>query len=169
MTTLLRVLIVEDSPDDAELMALRLAEEGFQPEWQRVQTEPDYRAALEAPPDLILADWSLPQFSGVRALQLMRECGLDIPFVIVSGSIGEEAAVDAVRQGAYDYVLKDRPARLGQAVTRALEEKRGRDDKRQAEQVLAYERDLLHTLMDNLPDAIYFKDTDSRFTRINKA
>jgi PAS domain S-box-containing protein len=136
MTTPLRVLIVEDSPDDAELMALRLAEEGFQPEWRQVQTEPDYLAALEAPPDLILADWSLPQFSGLRALQLARERDLDVPFVIVSGSIGEEAAIEALRLGASDYVLKDRPVRLGQAVTHALEEKRVRDEKRQAEQAL---------------------------------
>jgi PAS domain S-box-containing protein len=169
MTTPLRVLIVEDSPDDAELMALHLAEEGFQPEWQQVQTEPDYRAALETPPDLILADWSLPQFSGLRALRLMRERGLEVPFVIVSGSIGEEAAIEAMRQGACDYVLKDRPARLGQAVKRALEEKQLRDERQEAERALVYEHDLLHTLMDNLPDAIYFKDTDSRLTRINKA
>jgi two-component system cell cycle sensor histidine kinase/response regulator CckA len=141
MTTPLRVLIVEDSPDDAELMALHLAEEGFQPDWRRVQTEPDYRAALEAPPDLILADWSLPQFSGLRALQLMREHGLDVPFVIVSGSIGEEAAVECMKQGAADYLLKDRLARLGQAVERALAEKSLRDERaRLEEQVRRQER-----------------------------
>lgn len=118
----LKVLIVEDLPSDAELMVLRLESEGFRFEWRRVQTEPEYLAALDARPELILADWHLPQFSGQRALQLLRERGLKTPFIIVSGGIGEEAAVDALRQGASDYVLKDRPARLGPAVRRALEE-----------------------------------------------
>jgi PAS domain S-box-containing protein len=137
MPTPLRVLVVEDLADDTELMLLRLTKEGFRPEWMRVQTEAEYVAALAAQPDLILADWSLPQFSGLAALQLMRERGLDIPFIIVSGSVGEEAAVDALRQGAYDYVLKDRPARLGQAARHALEEKRSREERKQAEQKIA--------------------------------
>ncbi len=136
MTTPLRVLIVEDTPDDAELMALRLEEEGFRPEWQRAETEAEYLAALEPPPDLILADWTLPGFSGLRALGLMRQRGLDIPFIIVSGSIGEEAAIDALRQGAYDYVIKDRPARLGPAVRHALEDKLQREERRRAEETL---------------------------------
>ncbi|MDH7487702.1 MAG: PAS domain-containing protein [Anaerolineae bacterium] len=197
MTTPLRVLIVEDNPDDAELMVLRLVEEGFRPQWQLVGTEAEYLAALEPPPDLILADWRLPHFSGLRALQLLRQRGLDIPFVIVSGSIGEEAAVDAMRQGAYDYVLKDRPARLGLAVRHALEEKRIRqerqqteealraaletanqsrrvllgvlEDQKQAQEALAAERNLLRTLIDNLPDAIYVKDTAGRFLAANTA
>ena len=121
MTANLRVLIVEDHPEDAELMARLLKEDGFKFKWQRVETEPDYLEALETRPDLILADWTLPKFSGQRALNLMQERDLDIPFIIVSGTIGEESAVAAMREGAYDYVLKDRPARLGQAVRRALD------------------------------------------------
>jgi PAS domain S-box-containing protein len=135
--TVLRVLIVEDVPDDAELVLMHLAAEGFQPEWTRVQTAAAYAAALDATPDLILADWSLPQFSGLAALRKMQERGLDIPFIIVSGSIGEEAAVAALRQGAHDYVLKDRPARLGQAVRHALREKQARDERKHAEQKIA--------------------------------
>ncbi len=137
MPTPLRVLIVEDTPDDAELVLMHLAAEGFQPEWTRVQTEAAYAAALDAAPDLILADWSLPQFSGLAALHKMQERELDIPFIIVSGSIGEEAAVAALRQGAHDYVLKDRPARLGQAVRHALREKQARDERKHAEQKIA--------------------------------
>jgi response regulator RpfG family c-di-GMP phosphodiesterase/putative methionine-R-sulfoxide reductase with GAF domain len=134
----LRVLIIEDTPDDAELMVLHLTKGGFQPEWQRVETEPDFLAALGADPDLILTDWRLPQFGGLRALQLMQERGLDIPFIIVSGSIGEETAIDALRQGACDYVLKDRPARLGQAVQHALESKRLRQERKQAEEQIRF-------------------------------
>ncbi len=129
----LQVLIVEDLPDDAELMAMRLEEEGFKPEWKRVQTEQDFLKALEERPDLILADWSLPQFSGLRALELMNERGLNIPFILVSGSIGEEAAINALHQGACDYILKDRSKRLGQAVRHTLESRRHQQEKEQAE------------------------------------
>jgi DNA-binding NtrC family response regulator len=140
MTEPLRVLIIEDRPSDAELMVLRLEDEGFDPEWVRVETEAAYVAKLDAMPDLILSDWSLPRFSGLQALHLLRETGLDIPFVIVSGGIGEEAAVDAVHQGADDYVFKDRLARLGPAIRRALEAKRLRDERRRVESSTAAQR-----------------------------
>lgn len=117
----LRLLIVEDDPADAELMALELRRSGFDVAWERVQTEPDYLARLENPPDIILADYAMPQFSGVRALELLQEQGLGIPFVVVSGTIGEEAAAAIIKQGATDYVLKNRLGRLGAAVTRALQ------------------------------------------------
>ncbi|MEW8691140.1 MAG: EAL domain-containing protein [Candidatus Thiodiazotropha endolucinida] len=119
----LNILIVEDLPYDAELMALRLRDEGFDLDYTRVQGETAYIKALEKSPDIILCDWHLPQFSGQRALSLLRQQHLDIPFIIVSGGIGEEAAIDALRQGANDYVLKDRPARLGEAVKRVLADK----------------------------------------------
>ena len=124
MTTALRVLIIEDVPDEAELMVRHLSQAGLTLDWRRVDTEAEFLTELGSLPTSILADWRLPHFSGLRALQVMPERGLDIPFVIVSGSIGEETAIDAMRQGAYDYVLKDRPARLGQAVEHALGDKR---------------------------------------------
>ncbi len=136
MTEPLRVLIVEDRASDAELMVLRLADDGFDPEWVRVETEAEFLVALDAAPNLILCDWSLPTFSGLKALQVVRERGLDIPLLIVSGSVGEEAAIEALHQGADDYVLKDRPARLGAAVRRALEAKRLRDEHRLADAAL---------------------------------
>lgn len=129
----LRLLIVEDNADDAELMVMRLEEEGFSLEWQRVQTEKDYLKALEERPDFILADWKLPQFSGLRALELLNKSNLDIPFILVSGSIGEEAAIDILHRGASDYILKDRFKRLGQSVRRVLESRQYQKDKKQAE------------------------------------
>jgi len=133
MSQTLRLLIVEDMPDDAELMVMRLEDEGFNLDWQRVQTEEDFLRVLEEKPDFILADWALPQFSGLRALELLNERGLDIPLILVSGSIGEEAAIDALHRGASDYILKDRSKRLGQAVHRILESRRYQQEKEQAE------------------------------------
>src|SRR6266498_143837 len=112
MTDPLRALIVEDVPDDAELVALNLSAGGFSLDWKRVDNEAAFLDCLDPPPDLIVADWSLPRFSGLRALELIRARDLDIPFIIVSGSIGEEAAFAALRLGAYDYVLEARPSCL---------------------------------------------------------
>jgi glycogen phosphorylase len=120
----LHALIVEDSPSDAELMVGELLRSGFDLVWHRVDSEADYLARLEQPPDIILADYALPQFSGLRALELLQQQGLAIPFILVSGTIGEEAAVAAMKQGATDYVLKDRMGRLGAAVMCALQGER---------------------------------------------
>ncbi len=117
----LHLLMVEDSPTDAEVVALRLEEEGLDFDWVRVDTEEAFRRAVASEPDIILCDWNLPTFSGQRALQVRGELGLDVPFIIVSGRVGEEAAIGALQQGADDYVLKDRLARLGTAIRRALE------------------------------------------------
>jgi len=120
----LRTVICEDNAADAELMARQARRDGFELDWRRVETEPDFVAALHPAPDLILADYSMPRFSGLRALDLLRESGLDIPFILVSGTLGEEAAVEAMKRGATDYLMKDHVTRLGHAVERALAEKR---------------------------------------------
>lgn len=153
MEQYLRLLIVEDVPDDAELMVMHLEEEGFDVKWQRVQTEKDFLKALEEEPDFILADWSLPSFSGLRALTLLKEKHLDIPFILISGSIGEEAAIDALHQGASDYILKDRSKRLGQAVRRTLDSRRYRKEKERAETDLKRrlaELEVLYTMSTSL-------------------
>lgn len=130
----LHVLVLEDNPIDAEMIIRELCRSGFEPEWKRVETEVDFMTALGTPPDLILSDCSMPHFDGLRAALLLRERGLDIPFILVSGTIGEDAAVEAMLHGATDYLLKDRIARLGPAVERALGAKRLRDEQRQAEE-----------------------------------
>lgn len=127
----LRILMVEDNPADAELILRNLDKAGLDPQWKRVETEDDFLAELKPELDIILSDHSLPTFSGPRALELLNETGLDIPFIIISGTIGEEIAVTAMRLGAADYLLKDRLARLPQAVTQAIQQRRAR---RQAEE-----------------------------------
>ncbi len=154
MTKPLDILIVEDSSDDAELMIIGLSKERFIFNWRRVDNEYDYLAELKSPPDLILADWSLPRFNGLRALRLLRDLKLDIPFIIVSGSIGEDVAIDAIRQGAHDYVLKDRTARLGPAVRNALEDKRLREERERSEEKLRESEEKYRMVVENASDAI---------------
>ena len=153
MSSTLNVLILEDRPADAELMLHELRRAGFDPVWERVDTEADYLSRLDPALDVILADYSLPQFDGVRALQLMQERGLDIPFIIVSGTIGEDVAVAAMKQGAADYLLKDRLARLGPAVAHALEQKRLRDEKQKADEALRESEAKYRTLFELASDA----------------
>jgi len=123
MKAKLRLLMVEDSDADAELMARNLAKAGLQVDIHRVDTERDFVQALQKiEPDVILSDFSLPQFDGLRALDIAVLHAPETPFIFVSGTIGEERAIDALRRGATDYVLKTNLPRLGAAVERALRE-----------------------------------------------
>src|SRR6185437_4247499 len=118
----LNVLIVEDSADDAELLLEHLRDAGFAPAWKRVETEAQYAGSLSDRIDLVFSDFSLPQFSTFRALELLQKSHLEIPFVVVSGTIGDESAVDILKAGATDYVLKSHLSRVGPVVRRALKE-----------------------------------------------
>jgi PAS domain S-box-containing protein len=132
----LKVLIAEDNPADAELMVRELRRAGFEPDWQRVDTEAAYLERLDSGLDLVLSDYAMPQFSGLRALELLKQRGLEVPLIIVSGTIGEDTAVAAMKVGAADYLLKDRLTRLGTAVTHALAESRSRRERRQSDEAL---------------------------------
>ena len=152
----LNFLVLEDSAADAELMIEALRESGFDPSFRRVDTKDAYLRELDHPPDLILSDYSMPQFTAEDALRLMKERGLDLPFIIVSGCIGEDMAVECMKAGAADYLLKDRLGRLGHAVTQALERKRLLEEKRQAEQRLFLET--FHDSLTGLPNRALFMD-----------
>lgn len=129
----LRVLIVEDSAADAELVVMELRRAGLAPQVTRVDTREALAQALsEGPWDVIIADYLLPGWSGVGALALTRERDVDVPFIIVSGTIGEETAVEAMKAGAHDYLLKENLRRLGPAVERELREAQVRRERRQA-------------------------------------
>jgi two-component system, cell cycle sensor histidine kinase and response regulator CckA len=169
MPRLLKVLLVEDNPEDAELVVRELTRAGFKPDWVRVDSEAAFLQRLGQDIDLVLSDYRMPGFGGLRALELLKESGLKIPFILISGTIGEEGAVLAMKSGVTDYLLKDRLARLGPAVTHALQEGQARRERLQAEQTLASERSLLRTLIDLLPDAIYVKDREARFVVANVA
>ena len=140
MNELLRVLIIEDSEDDAELLAIALEDGGYNVIHRRVDTKAGMQAALEEPQswDIVIADYSMPQFSAIAALEVLKEWGLDLPFVIVSGKIGEDTAVAAMKAGAHDYLVKGKLSRLIPAVQRELREAVLREEYRAAQKRLRY-------------------------------
>ena len=162
MATPLNILIVEDSPNDADLVLFELRRAGYTPAWKRVETESDFLAELKKLPDIVLSDYSLPQFSGLRAAELLQKSGLNIPFILISGTVGEDAAVEAMKLGATDYLLKDRLVRLAQSVERALEQKRLGDERNQTQKELTWKTALLEAQVDSALDAILVVDEHTR-------
>ena len=136
--TEIRILLVEDNVDDAFLLERFLSRHGFRPAMIRVETEDELRAELaKIPlPEIILADYNLPNFSGPQALQILHSTGLDIPFIMLSGAVSEETAVEAMRSGAQDYVSKQNLLRLIPAIQRELNEAEARRNRLAAEQAL---------------------------------
>lgn len=132
----LSVVLVEDNPLDAELVIGALGADGMKFTWIRVQTEAEFVDALSTAPDIVLSDYDLPQFSGLLALDLLRRRHPETPFILISGTIGEDTAVEAMRKGATDYLLKDRLARLGTAVRNALAESKLLQERRNTDEQL---------------------------------
>src|SRR5438309_11051226 len=117
MSKSLRVLVVDDSEDDAMLLTRELRRGGHEVNFQRVDTPPAMSSALAKDPwDLVISDYTMPRFSGLEALELLQKKAIDIPFIMVSGSIGEETAVNVMKAGAQDYLMKDNLTRLTPSV-----------------------------------------------------
>jgi PAS domain S-box-containing protein len=154
MKTAINILIVEDSQDYEDLLVRELRRAGFDPKWKRVETEPEFLAELKKSPDIILSDYSMPQFSGLRAAQLTKESGTGIPFILISGTVGEETAAAAMKQGATDFLLKDRLGRLGSAVSRALQEAQDRRESNRLEDERRISEARYRALFDHTPDGI---------------
>jgi diguanylate cyclase (GGDEF)-like protein/PAS domain S-box-containing protein len=170
MDSQVRVLFVEDQPLDAELCEHELRRAGLKFESRRVYTRASFTEALASfAPDLILSDFSMPtDLDGFAALGLARERAADVPFVFVSGTIGEERAVEAMKAGATDYVLKDKLNRLGAVVMRALGEARERRDKLHAQAELQSSETRFRSFMQHLPARASIRDLDGRYTYVNE-
>ena len=155
MNTPLRVLIVEDSESDAGLIVRRLQQAGYDLVHERVETAGEMRTALTKPDwDIVLADYKMPQFSASAALEILKASGRDLPFIIVSGTIGEEKAVAMMKAGAHDYVMKHNLARLVPAVARELGEAERRREHRRAEEALLASEATLSSILRAAPIGI---------------
>jgi PAS domain S-box-containing protein len=155
----LRILDLEDDPLDTELVQANLAEGGIACEIVRVQTREEFEASLmNGDFDLVLSDYSLPSFDGLSALELAKEIRPEVPFILVSGAIGEERAIEALKRGATDYVLKQRLERLVPAVRRAVREAEERTERRRAEEALGRSEERYRTLVEQIPAVTYIQE-----------
>jgi len=170
MTQALRILNIEDSEDDALLIARRLRKAGYDLATRRVDCREDMvRALREEEWDLALCDHSLPNFDITSALEVIKQSGLDLPLVIVSGAIDEKSAVAAMRGGARDYVMKGNLDRLIPVIERELLSRQIRAQKSEAESALAAQIKFLQDLIETIPAAIFYKDKDGNYLGCNKS
>jgi PAS domain S-box-containing protein len=161
----LRVLIVEDSVEDTLLIAAELQRGGLDPVYERVETAASVQAALEVHDwDLIVCDYSMPQWTGPAALAIYQQTGLDIPFISVSGTVGEETVAEMMKAGAHDYVMKSHLVRLVPAVRRELRAAQERRGHRQAEAISTY----LASIVQSCDDAIIGKTLDGTVVSWNR-
>jgi PAS domain S-box-containing protein/diguanylate cyclase (GGDEF)-like protein len=164
-----RFLVVEDRPEDAELMIRELGRASFPFNWSLATTEAEFIAALESPPDLILSDYSMPGFGAVRALEILRTRGSDIPLLVITASLGDAAAAECMKLGADDYLLKDRLGRLREAVAQALEKKRLKDERQKADRALRESERLNKAIIDSAIDCIITIDQEGKIVDFNPA
>jgi len=165
----LNVLSLEDNVADFEIIGEQLIAAGYNLNITRVDTESGFASLITGNKyDIILADFNLPGFDAFGALRLYNEICPTVPFICVSGSIGEETAIELLKLGAVDYVLKDRPERLPFAVKRALEEAKEKEIRRRAENELRNSEEIFRCFMEFSPIYVFFKDEDIRAIRLSK-
>jgi PAS domain S-box-containing protein len=159
----IRVLIVEDMEDDALLVVRELERGGFNPTYELVETESAMTAALESKEwDLILSDYAMPQFNAMGAIKVWRKTGAHLPFIIISGTIGEDTAVEAMRLGVHDYLMKDKLKRLCPAVERELRDADVRRRRMRAEEALRESEERFRTIFDSANDGILLAEKEGK-------
>jgi two-component system cell cycle sensor histidine kinase/response regulator CckA len=169
MKSPLHILHLEDNPNDAALIQSALAAEGIRFIAIRVQDRAGFMAALEQGGiDLVLSDFSLPTFDGLSAIEIARARWPDLPVILVSGTLGEELAIDSLKRGATDYVLKERLSRLAPAVRRAMLEAEERGERQRAGQRIRRERNFLEMSLNSLPGIFFLFDQTGKFLRWNQ-
>ena len=170
MSEILRVLIVEDLPTDAELCERKIRQVRSSCEFRRVETREEYLAALESfKPDIIVSDFKLPHFDGLTALKLAQEHTPATPFLIITGSMNEDTAVECMKAGAWDYVIKEHLKRLGPAVLSALAQKTVREEKQRSGEAARESEERYKALFDRSLDCVYIHDFKGNFIDANPA
>lgn len=165
-----KILLLENSVDDAKLALRALRQGGFIPTHRRIQTAVDLAAALATEPwDAVIANFMMPELAGVEALEMFKLTSVDIPFILVSASIGEENAVNAMKAGASDYVLKDNLSRLAPALKRELKEAEMRLDHRRAQHDLLLSEQQLRTIFETEPECVKVVNEKGVILAMNKA
>jgi len=164
----IRILLIEDSEDDALLLIRKLKRGDYKIFYRIVDTPEDMKKELDENYwDIIISDYSIPGFGGLAALELLKKKGIDIPFIIVSGAIGEELAVEAMRAGVQDYIMKDKLARLIPAIERELREAKIRRDHREAKAALQRSERRYGALAEASHDFIYIINREDRVEYVN--
>jgi PAS domain S-box-containing protein len=170
MSKPLRVLVVEDSEDDAYFLIRELKKNGFEPEFERVESGQQMTEALEKKKwDIVISDHSVPGFGSLEALEIIKKKKVDIPFIVLSGTIGEEVAVNVMKAGASDYVMKGKLTRLYPSIERELREAQSREARRAAEEALKRNRQELEDFFDHAPVGMRWDAADGTILRVNEA
>jgi len=166
----LKILIVDDVPDDAELVAVQLKQQGIKFSWKYVDNAQKLKNALtEKTWDAVITDYSMPGFDGIEALRIVNEYDKNIPVIMVSGTIGEDVAVEAMKKGVHDYLMKNNLLRLGPAVLREIKDAENRRQHKKARAALVQSEEKYRLLVENAPVGISISNLDGEFQTVNRA
>ncbi len=166
----LKILIVDDVPDDAELVAMQLKQHGIKFSWKYVDNAQKLKNALiDETWDIVITDYSMPGFDGIEALRIVNEYDEDLPVIMVSGTIGEDTAVEAMKKGVHDYMMKNNMLRLGPAVLREIKDAENRQQHKKAREALVQSEEKFRLLVENAPVGVSITTLDGEFLTVNKA